>query len=585
MISLRDRKILVKPLSVRWDKLQTITSEAFSALTKDFKVTLQEICMDQNKNRGLWLAGTVCSALAAVACLIAEYGYEKIILPRGYQWMYPWMQTAVLAGAVVFTVLAVLCQLSASGKKKIAAIGGVIIACIAVVVCSGLSGAGQVQVLRSPAGNYQVILEKDEETGQLMLNRPYKGLFRYQKELLPFTADSKVNSRWLEEDACALYGTDTDGNPAAYLATYGSRSMNDTAYVDPLSAMSGIWEGTDADGQTWTLSVGGQDAVKDAWIRLSGKTATSWYGEPECERYGTIGMILEDGTQADYFVVLNKDCVWGDSGLIGSGSMTICKADLEEEPIILSRQRDVDSGGDWSDAGSAEDFGEATWAENPDDSFDAAFGVDAEDVDAGTGSQSTGEENQNAGTGSQSNDEESWDEGADAGWLHSESEAEAFVEGTKIRYQMIVEDAALGSRFYGLIKSTDGGAHWQVVSSDPFGGQMGGSVEFTFLEEEFGFATLSHNGGDAAVLYVTEDGGKHYEQVEFAHKTYTDSIGNIIAPYDYPKMPYEKDGVIYVLCGQGADGDYDGGDSLHLARYRSEDHGHSFVFDTLVDSD
>ena len=27
-------------------------------------------------------------------------------------------------------------------------------------------------------------------------------------------------------------------------------------------------------------------------------------------------------------------------------------------------------------------------------------------------------------------------------------------------------------------------------------------------------------------------------------------------------MPYEKDGVIYVLCGQGADGDYDGGDSL-----------------------
>ena len=253
---------------------------------------------------------------------------------------------------------------------------------------------------------------------------------------------------------------------------------------------------------------------------------------------------------------------------------------MEEEPIILSRQRDVDSGGDWSDAGSAEDFGEATWVENPDDSFDAAFGVDA-----GTGSQSTGEENQNAGTGSQSNDEESWDEGADAGWLHSESEAEASVEGTKIRYQMIVEDAALGSRFYGLIKSTDGGAHWQVVSSDPFGGQMGGSVEFIFLDEMFGFATLSHNGGDAAVLYVTEDGGKHYEQVEFAHKTYTDSIGNIIAPYDYPKMPYEKDGVIYVLCGQGADGDYDGGDSLHLARYRSEDHGHSFVFDTLVDGD
>ena len=38
-----------------------------------------------------------------------------------------------------------------------------------------------------------------------------------------------------------------------------------------------------------------------------------------------------------------------------------------------------------------------------------------------------------------------------------------------------------------------------------------------------------------------------------------------------PRCLMRKDGVIYVLCGQGADGDYDGGDSLHLARYRSED--------------
>lgn len=68
------------------------------------------------------------------------------------------------------------------------------------------------------------------------------------------------------------------------------------------------------------LSVGGQDAVKDAWVRLSGKTVTSWYGGPECERYGTIGMILKARNAADYFVVLNKDCVWGDSELIGSGS-------------------------------------------------------------------------------------------------------------------------------------------------------------------------------------------------------------------------------------------------------------------------
>ncbi|MFR6589688.1 MAG: hypothetical protein ACLURV_05525 [Gallintestinimicrobium sp.] len=132
---------------------------------------------------------------------------------------------------------------------------------------------------------------------------------------------------------------------------------------------------------------------------------TSWYGEPECERYGTIGMILKDGTQADYFVVLNKDCVWGDSGLIG-GSMTICKADLEEEPIILSRQEDVDSDRDWSDAGGAEDIGQATWASNR-----TAFRWHIW----------CGCRGRMPACGSQSNDEGSWDEGADAGWLHSEA--------------------------------------------------------------------------------------------------------------------------------------------------------------------
>ena len=48
-----------------------------------------------------------------------------------------------------FTVLAVLCQLPASGKE-ITAIGCVIVAGIGVVVCSGLSEAGQVQVLCAP---------------------------------------------------------------------------------------------------------------------------------------------------------------------------------------------------------------------------------------------------------------------------------------------------------------------------------------------------------------------------------------------------------------------------------------------------
>ena len=162
--------------------------------------------------------------------------------------------------------------LSASGvgQKENNAIGCVIVAGIGVVVCSGLSEAGQLQVLRSPAGNYQVILEKDEETGQLMLNRPYKGFFRYQKELLPFTADSKVNSRWLQEDACALYGTDTDATRRRIFDLWQPQHGRYRLCGSPQHDARYLGR----NGRRWTdmdLSVGGQDAVKDAWVRLPGK--------------------------------------------------------------------------------------------------------------------------------------------------------------------------------------------------------------------------------------------------------------------------------------------------------------------------
>lgn len=40
--------------------------------------------------------------------------------------------------------------------------------------------------------------------------------------------------------------------------------------------------------------------------------------------------------------------------------------------------------------------------------------------------------------------------------------------------------------------------------------------------------------------------------------------------FDFPSMPYEDDGILNMLIGQGADGDYHGGSK---ALYRSEDLG------------
>ncbi len=157
-------------------------------------------------------------------------------------------------------------------------------------------------------------------------------------------------------------------------------------------------------------------------------------------------------------------------------------------------------------------------------------------------------------------------------------EKECLIGDGVIRYRMVVRDAALGHRLYSLLKSTDSGKTWQMSSSLPFGYEMGMGIDFTFLDEDFGFATLMHNGGDEAVLYVTEDGGDTYQLVVMEGCTVTLDNGYTYNPYDFPQMPYEENGIIYVLCGQGADGDYAGGDDAGLALYQSADGGHIFTF-------
>lgn len=157
-------------------------------------------------------------------------------------------------------------------------------------------------------------------------------------------------------------------------------------------------------------------------------------------------------------------------------------------------------------------------------------------------------------------------------------EKECEIKDGAVRYRMVVRDAALGSRLYSLLKSTDGGNSWQMSSSDPFDQQLGMGIDFTFLDENLGFATLAHNGGDEADLYITEDGGDTYQNVILEGYTITLEDGYTYNPYDFPRMPYAQDGLLYVLCGQGADGDYNGGDSAGLALYESADGGHTFTF-------
>lgn len=144
-----------------------------------------------------------------------------------------------------------------------------------------------------------------------------------------------------------------------------------------------------------------------------------------------------------------------------------------------------------------------------------------------------------------------------------------------VRYKLNVEDKATGSFFYSLQQTTDGGSNWFVLNDNPFNGATGEASGIYFIDENTGFIGASRNGGSEGELYRTEDGGKSFNKIEFENKSVKLDNGDSISPFDFPKVPYEKDGVLYVNVEQGADGDYNGNSSL---LYKSKDKGKTWEY-------
>ena len=157
----------------------------------------------------------------------------------------------------------------------------------------------------------------------------------------------------------------------------------------------------------------------------------------------------------------------------------------------------------------------------------------------------------------------------------SNREEPEFYLTDKIGYRLKIVGAAAGSRAYALEVTEDGGSNFEVLNDDPFLGRLGGAYGISFINEKLGFIALSHNGGDEADLYRSEDGGLTFTQVNIPMKEVALDSGTVIEPFDFPEMPFEDNGVLNMLVGQGADGDYNGNSD---ALYESRDNGVTWEF-------
>ena len=109
-----------------------------------------------------------------------------------------------------------------------------------------------------------------------------------------------------------------------------------------------------------------------------------------------------------------------------------------------------------------------------------------------------------------------------------------------IGFRLRETDAAAGSRFYGLDKTTDGGKTWEAFNRDPFQQQLGGGAEVVFMNQDVGFISLFRGQGDYSQLFRTSDGGKTFKEIILKDN----------GEADYLSLPYVQDGKYYLKAAE-----------------------------------
>lgn len=156
-------------------------------------------------------------------------------------------------------------------------------------------------------------------------------------------------------------------------------------------------------------------------------------------------------------------------------------------------------------------------------------------------------------------------------------------DGTELR--MVGVDRAAGSSYYVLLKA-EGGVNTSVVNPDPYLGHGGSARWIDFLDgEEIGFSCLAYSGGSKGSLYRTEDGGKSFQEITYPSAEIKLPDNTLYNPFIMPDKIWEEDGTLYMMAGQGPNGDYYENGIWVYGLYESKDMGKNWTYTGTVEGE
>jgi hypothetical protein len=147
----------------------------------------------------------------------------------------------------------------------------------------------------------------------------------------------------------------------------------------------------------------------------------------------------------------------------------------------------------------------------------------------------------------------------------------------KVGYVIAAGGRAMSQEGQVIYKTTDGGSTWKEVGNGPSTWllQSGG-----FVDENLGFMSYPKVEGAVTNFYRTEDGGKTFEPI-ILPVVKQDWMGSTFEPFIQPETPYIENEQLFLLAGQGSQGDFKGG--RVMAKFKSNDKGKTWSFVELVE--
>jgi hypothetical protein len=146
-----------------------------------------------------------------------------------------------------------------------------------------------------------------------------------------------------------------------------------------------------------------------------------------------------------------------------------------------------------------------------------------------------------------------------------------------VGYVIATGDRTMSQEIQIIYKTTDKGVTWKEIGYGPSNWLLRYSG---FVNENLGFMSYPKVQGAETNFYRTENGGKTFQPV-FLPVVKQEWMGSTFEPFIQPETPYVEEGQLFVLVGQGEQGDFKGG--TVMAKYKSEDKGKTWYFVDLVE--